>query len=231
MPTWTIWLSIFLIIGLVIAADVPFVFDQNSSDVAGYTSDQLEKISGSSPDLVGVPSISKPSGNKIIEDTSVINKSLNQSTMHNTTVSSMVLRLEYGFDEFVELNQSSVYNETTTLFEEFNVNLPPWYSQMITSPTYLDWFKEGNTNYDKGYYENALTCYDQAIKLNPYFPGAWYNKGIVLFRLEKYQESIKAFDESLEIDPDYKKALNGKDEALQAISRQSEVDAAPSNAK
>ena len=191
------------------AEDVPFVFDRNSSDISGYTSDQLEKISRSSPDLLGVPSLSKLSEDKIIENTTVINESINQSTRHNnTTVSNMVLL------NFVEFND---YNETATSIEEFNTELPPFYSQMITPPTYQDWFKEGNKNYDSGDYEKAIACYDQAVQLNSQLPGVWCNKGMALCRLKKYQEAIKAFDKSLELDPHYEKALKSKTEALQAI--------------
>jgi tetratricopeptide (TPR) repeat protein len=218
MHPWNIWLSIFLIIGLAMAEDVPFVFDKNSSDISGYTSDQLEKISRSSPDLVGVPSLSKPSEDKIIENTAVMNKSINQSPKHNnTTVSNTVLL------NFIEFN---VYNETATSIEEFNTDLPPFYSQMITTPTYQDWFKEGNTNYDCGDYEKAIACYDQAIQLNPQLPGVWCNKGMALCRLKKYQEAIKAFDKSLELDPHYEKALKSKAEALQAIDREAQQNAA-----
>lgn len=46
-----------LFIGLGSAADVPYVFGENPYE-AGYTSSQLELISASSPDLVGVPPIS-----------------------------------------------------------------------------------------------------------------------------------------------------------------------------
>ena len=223
MPPWIIWLSIFLVIGLAMAVDVPFVFDKNSSAVASYTSDQLEKISRSSPDLVGVPSISKPSENKIIKDTSDINESLNQSTLHNnTTISNMVLL------NFVELNQSSVNSETTSLFVEFNTELPPLYSQKIPAPTYQDWFKEGNTNYDRKDYEKAIACYDQAIRLDPHLPGVWCNKGMALCRLEKYQVAIIAFDKSLELDPHYERALKSKSEALRAIDRESAANVATS---
>ena len=60
-----IWVFFFLLAALLltgagIAADVPFVFDSNSSNIAGYTADQLKKISISSSDIAGVPFTSIP---------------------------------------------------------------------------------------------------------------------------------------------------------------------------
>jgi len=53
-------------IGLGAAADVPFVFDETSVDVASYTSAQLEQTHISSPDLAGVPIVSSPSDTAIL---------------------------------------------------------------------------------------------------------------------------------------------------------------------
>jgi tetratricopeptide (TPR) repeat protein len=60
-------LCVLLLIGLGAAADVPFVFDKNTSGVSGYGSSQLEHAHVSSPELAGVPSISTPADNAIIE--------------------------------------------------------------------------------------------------------------------------------------------------------------------
>ncbi|MFA6373451.1 MAG: hypothetical protein WCW68_12570 [Methanothrix sp.] len=62
MPIWRCcWLIIILVvIGPGQATDIPFVFENASYDVASYTTDQLESIRSSSPDLVGVSAISAP---------------------------------------------------------------------------------------------------------------------------------------------------------------------------
>jgi tetratricopeptide (TPR) repeat protein len=44
-----------LLIGSGFAADIPYVFDNNSSNITGYNSEQLERISAMSADLIGVP--------------------------------------------------------------------------------------------------------------------------------------------------------------------------------
>ena len=46
---------------------MPFVFDDTSANIAGYTSAQIEQARISSPDLVGIPILSLPSDNEILE--------------------------------------------------------------------------------------------------------------------------------------------------------------------
>jgi WD40 repeat protein len=65
----SLWLSIIILmlIGTGLAADVPFVFDESASGVAGYSSDQIVRASSSSSDLAGVPLISAPSDSEVLE--------------------------------------------------------------------------------------------------------------------------------------------------------------------
>jgi hypothetical protein len=56
-----------ILVGAADALDVPFVFGETTSSVAGYTHDQFEKISQASPDLAGVPSASVPSENETLK--------------------------------------------------------------------------------------------------------------------------------------------------------------------
>jgi len=67
MAHGAIWLCMVLLVGSGSAADVPFVFDQSTSDVAGYTSAQIEQDHTASPDLAGVPIVSSPSDNESLE--------------------------------------------------------------------------------------------------------------------------------------------------------------------
>jgi len=67
MSFWALWLSAVLLIASGLAADVPFVFDGNPVDLASFTSVQLEQASSSSPNLSGVPPVTSPSGNEVLE--------------------------------------------------------------------------------------------------------------------------------------------------------------------
>jgi len=60
------WLSAILLIGLGAAVDVPFVFDETASGVAGYNSDQLEQAYAASPDLAGVPMVTQANDDEVI---------------------------------------------------------------------------------------------------------------------------------------------------------------------
>ena len=67
MSQLPLFLCIFLLIGSALATDVPFVFDEATSDVAGYTADRIREISASSSDLAGVPQAATPSNDEILE--------------------------------------------------------------------------------------------------------------------------------------------------------------------
>jgi tetratricopeptide (TPR) repeat protein len=67
MSSSALWLCIILLIGSGMAADLPFVFSEKTSGAADYTAAQLESIHSSSPELSGVPSISAPRDDEILE--------------------------------------------------------------------------------------------------------------------------------------------------------------------
>jgi len=66
MSPWALWLSMILLIGAGIAVDVPFVFDETSSGVASYNSDQLEQAYTASSDLAGVPMVTQATDDEVI---------------------------------------------------------------------------------------------------------------------------------------------------------------------
>ena len=52
-------------------------------------------------------------------------------------------------------------------------------------------------------YEEALTSYDQAVKIQPDYHEAWGNRGNPLRNLKRYEEAITSYDQALNIQPDY----------------------------
>lgn len=91
------------------------------------------------------------------------------------------------------------------------------------------WFFTGAMLTSAGQYEQALTAYEQMLKLNLRSAQAWNGKGNLLLLLKKLDESLAAFEEALKIDPDYTLALTNYsgvlllrgrlEEALTAIER------------
>ena len=74
--------------------------------------------------------------------------------------------------------------------------------------------KSPNTLIWTFFYEEALKCYNNALKLDKNDLSAIYNKGIVLKEIGKYEEALKCFKKALELDPDYEDAKKAKDEIL-----------------
>ena len=60
---------------------------------------------------------------------------------------------------------------------------------------------KGNEHTYKEEYNDAISCYDKAIKIDPNFSQAWNNKGLALYDLGRYEEAIECFDKALELDP------------------------------
>ena len=167
-----------LCIGLVSAADIPFVFGDSFSSIVNCTPSQLEDISKQDPEIINV---------------SPIRASLNIETINISWIDK---------------------NNTNYL-------LPPDYSiREGGSVNGRDWFEYGNENYDKGYYNKSIECYEKAIQENPKLVEAWYNKGTALSKLGMYEEAIEAFDRALEIKPLYAKARENRGAAYDAIEQQ-----------
>ncbi len=53
---------------------------------------------------------------------------------------------------------------------------------------------------DGGYVKEAKDLLDLAIKKNPSFLEAYYNRGVVLYFLKEYEEAIKDFNRVIEMD-------------------------------
>jgi Ca-activated chloride channel family protein len=70
--------------------------------------------------------------------------------------------------------------------------------------------KEGNSAYNAGEYDKAVTAYDEALKEGPESPYAYFNKGAALYRKGDYSGAAEAFE---------KAAMNSKDKQFEAKSR------------
>ncbi len=71
--------------------------------------------------------------------------------------------------------------------------------------------------------EEALECFDKAIKLNPKYAEAYNEKGNALLILGKVDEAIKCFTKATEINEKYITAWQGKEAALLMQNKQDEA--------
>jgi tetratricopeptide (TPR) repeat protein len=66
----------------------------------------------------------------------------------------------------------------------------------------LNYFRDGNTAYQKRDYPTAIWNYRQAIVLDDETPSFYYNLGLAYFQSGNYEQALDAFENVLEIEPD-----------------------------
>ncbi len=72
-------------------------------------------------------------------------------------------------------------------------------------------------------YNEAIDCYDKAIRINPEFAYAWHNKGTALDNLGNYNEAITCYDKVIGINPEDAYAWINKGTALYNLGRYKEA--------
>lgn len=55
-------------------------------------------------------------------------------------------------------------------------------------------------------YEDAIQCLDKAIELNPIYFLAYYNKGLILQKLNCF-EALQCYDKAIELNPNFSEAI------------------------
>ncbi|NPV51626.1 MAG: tetratricopeptide repeat protein [Candidatus Methanofastidiosum sp.] len=99
---------------------------------------------------------------------------------------------------------------------------------------------DGDLFFNQGKYQDALDCYQKAIKLGKHNALAWHGKGNVLLKQGEnsedvnlcvkchlcpvlseafYQDSVKCYDKAIEIDPKFKDAWYKKGVALEKLGK------------
>jgi serine/threonine protein kinase len=80
-------------------------------------------------------------------------------------------------------------------------------------------------------YEESVTAYKQAIRLDPDYAEAYRGKGVSLVWLKRYEEALAAYEQAIRLDPTDAKAYYGKGMALENLRRRSEAQQAYARAK
>jgi Tfp pilus assembly protein PilF len=71
--------------------------------------------------------------------------------------------------------------------------------------------------------KNKFSYCDNAIKLDPFYHQAWFNRGNALGNLGRYEEAIASYDNALKIKPDLHEAWNNRGIALRQLGRNEEA--------
>jgi tetratricopeptide (TPR) repeat protein len=130
------------------------------------------------------------------------------------------------YNKGIALNSQGQYDEAITAYDEaIRLGLDPNYAEarnnkgeilkVIGDPNLaLDWYNKGIALNSQGQYDEAITAYDEAIRLDPNYAVAWNNKGTALSNQGNYDEAIQAFDEAIMLDLNYAVAWNNKGTVL-----------------
>ena len=85
------------------------------------------------------------------------------------------------------------------------------------------WINKGVSLAELGRREEGISCFDQALAIDPRDAMAWRNKGIALAALGRNAEAISCCDQALAIDPRYADAWSSKGHALAGLGRREEA--------
>ena len=81
----------------------------------------------------------------------------------------------------------------------------------IAAEDYFNIAKINNSNVD---YQLAIDNYTKAIKIDPDYVKAYYNRGLAYKELENYKNAIADYTRAIKIDPDFANAYDGRGTAM-----------------
>jgi tetratricopeptide (TPR) repeat protein len=85
------------------------------------------------------------------------------------------------------------------------------------------WINKGGSLAALGRHKEAISCFDQALAIDPRIAEAWNNKGNSLADLGGREEAINCYDQALAIDPRIVEAWNNKGNSLYNLGRREEA--------
>ena len=88
-----------------------------------------------------------------------------------------------------------------------------------SSPNAEAYNYRGIVKRNQGLPSEAITDYDQAIKLKPNFPEAYNNRGVAKEKLGLFFEALVDYDQAIKLRPDYPEAYNNRGNVKQVFGR------------
>jgi tetratricopeptide (TPR) repeat protein len=76
-----------------------------------------------------------------------------------------------------------------------------------------------NDLHRQGRHSEALAAYDRAIELNPCYPAALNNRGVVLLAVGQAAKALESFERAVSLQPDFAEALYNRANALRGLKR------------
>ena len=85
---------------------------------------------------------------------------------------------------------------------------------------------QGNSLYSAGRYPEAVSAYDQAIRVAPNDASAYFYKGNVLAAMRNYEAALATYDGAIHLAPNVADAYNAKGRVLEQLGRSEEAQKA-----
>jgi hypothetical protein len=169
-PWDIVCLCVAFLVGSVVAADIPFVFDNNFSSIINCTPSQLEDISKHAPEVACIPPIHTSSTNKTIINISGINKNSTNYMLPPDYSIGVGPADGIGEDWFKYGNinyDEGNYNKSIECYEKATQE-NPWFADA--------WYNKGTALCKLGRYEDAVKAFDKALEINPNYAKARENR-------------------------------------------------------
>ena len=83
----------------------------------------------------------------------------------------------------------------------------------------LQYYNKGEDFFIDKKFDDALTCYEKAIELEPSDAYYWTLKGLTLYDLEKYQDALVCCNKAIELDPSKARYWNTKSATLSSLEK------------
>ena len=144
---------------------------------------------------------------------------------HISPFANSLIEVEKIYKDYTWGNQLNTF-VSALIVEEYEeilsflkkINAYNW----IEAPVYKSFLFYGQGCYENEY-RDSLLCYDKAIELNPKYALAYYNRGIVLNKLERQEEALDSFDKAIELNPKDALAYYNRGTVLGELERQEEA--------
>ncbi len=87
----------------------------------------------------------------------------------------------------------------------------------VSQKTHEQWLEEGNAHYYLQQYDKAIADYTEALRLNPQYANAYYNRGNVYYVLKQYDKALADYDQALRLNPNHSDAQKWRQEAYRLL--------------
>ena len=134
-------------------------------------------------------------------------------------IRSMREGLKTYADEYLRLG-----NECITQAHDSRAALANYNKALQLYPTHTEVLvRKGVTLYNDGYYEEALECFHEAVRLSPILFKAVYNRGKCYLKMKQPLEAAADFDKATTLKPKHAKAHQLFGDALHILKKEDEA--------